>query len=109
MKTKYRIIFTLLFMIATSGFLSILTANAEEGTCILEANLAVFVIVWDLDDDGNRGPQIWEGRINQGQSAKITAPHGNLRYSYNAQPDVDQPLSGDIDRPCSGGVTILVP
>jgi hypothetical protein len=105
-----RIVFIILFTVMSAGFLSILKADAEEGTCVLEAsNKDVFVIVFDADDEGNKGAQIWQGRINAGESAKITAPHALIRYSYNDQPDEDQPLSGDVDRSCEGGETILVP
>ena len=93
----------------TAGFLTIPQAAAEEGTCVLEANQDVFVIVWDHDNEGNKGRQIWQGRINQGKSVKITAPHAQIRYSYNDQPDEDQPLSGDTDRSCNSDETILVP
>ena len=106
----FRIVFIMLFTVMSAGFLSIPKADAEEGTCIFEAsNQDVFVIVWDQDDEGNKGRQIWQGRINQGESAKITAPHGQIRYSYNDQPDEDQPLSGDVSRSCSSDETILVP
>ena len=82
----FRIGFIILFTVMSAGFLSMLKAAAEEGTCVLEAsNKDVFVIVFDADDEGNKGP------------------------SYNDQPDEDQPLSGDVDRSCSGGETILVP
>ena len=106
----FRIVFIILFTVISAGFLSTHKADTEEGTCVLEAaHKDVFVIVWDQDDEGNKGHQIWQGRINQGESAKITAPHALIRYSYNDQPDEDQPLSGDVDRSCSGGETILVP
>lgn len=109
MRSIFRIIFILLFAIMSAGFLSLSKADAEEGTCILEANQDVFVIVWDHDDEGNKGRQIWQGRINQGKTVKIKSPHGQIRYSYNDQPDEDQPLTGDTDRSCSGDETILVP
>jgi len=109
MKKIFRIVLMILFTVMTAGFLTIPEADAEEGTCVLEANKDVFVMVWDLDEDGNKGRQIWQGRINQGDTAKITAPHARLRYSYNDQPDKDQPLSGDVERWCNSGETILVP
>lgn len=85
-------------------------AAAEEGTCYLKAsNKDVFVIVYDMDRDGNQGAQIWQGRLNQGESAKITAPHARFRYDYNDQPDQDQPLSGGSDRWCNNLNTVLVP
>jgi hypothetical protein len=96
--------------VMSAGFFPVLRADAEEGTCVLEAsNQDVFVLVWDQDGEGNKGRQIWQGRINQGESAKIKAPHAIIRYSYNDQPDEDQPLSGDVSRSCSGGEIILVP
>ena len=104
-----RILPITLFAVISAGLLFSPNATAEEGTCILEANQDVFVIVWDQDEEGNKGRQIWQGRINQGGTAKITAPHGRIRYSYNDQPDEDQPLTGDTDRLCSGDETILVP
>jgi hypothetical protein len=110
MRKISRIIFIILFTVMSTGFLSILKADAEEGTCVLQAsNTDVFIIVFDLDRDGNQGAQIWQGRLNQGESAKITAPHGRFRYDYNAQPDEDQPLSGGQDRSCHSGEAILVP
>jgi hypothetical protein len=82
----FRIGFIILFTVMS------VKAAAEEGTCVLEAsNKDVFVIVFDADDEGNKGPQIWQGRINQGESAKITAPHAHIRYSYNDQPEGDGP------------------
>ena len=109
MSSLYRFILIILFTIASAGFLSLSKADAEEGTCILEASKDVFVIVWDLGEDGAKGRQIWQGRINQGGTAKITAPHARIRYSYNDQPDENQPLSGDTERWCDSDETILVP
>ena len=63
----FRIVFIILFPVISAGFLSTHKADAEEGTCVLEAaHKDVFVIVWDQDDEGNKGHQIWQGRINQG-------------------------------------------
>ena len=92
------------------GFFAGQDAAAAEGTCVLKAHTQdVFVIVFDIDDEGNQGRQIWQGRINQGESVKITAPHGRFRYDYNDQPDEDQPLIGGQDRWCNNMNTILVP
>jgi hypothetical protein len=85
-------------------------AEAEEGSCYLKANTKdVYVIVFDLDREGNKGHQIWQGRINQGESVKITTPQARFIYDYNDQPDEDQPLSGGSDRWCNNLETILVP
>jgi hypothetical protein len=110
MRKIYRIVFIIFFAVMLAGFLSIRQADAEEGSCYLKAsNTDVFIIVFDMDRQGNQGHQIWQGRINQGESVKITAPHARFRYDYNAQPDEDQPLSGGQDRSCSNGETVLVP
>ncbi|MDJ0984909.1 MAG: hypothetical protein QNJ26_05140 [Desulfobacterales bacterium] len=85
-------------------------ATAAEGSCYLRAKTQdVFVIVFDIDDEGNQGAQIWQGRINHNEKVKITAPHGRFRYDYNDQPEEDQPLSGGHDRWCNNLNTILVP
>ncbi len=110
MRKIYRIVFIIFFAVMLAWFLSIPQADAEEGSCYLKAsNTDVFIIVFDMDRDGNQGHQIWQGRINQGESVKITAPHARFRYDYNSQPDEDQPLSGGQDRSCNSGETVLVP
>jgi hypothetical protein len=110
MSKLLRILTVTLFTVSLSGFFTIQYAGAEEGSCYLEATATdVFVIVYDLDNEGNQGRQIWQGRINQGESVKITTPHGRFRYDYNAQPDIDQPLSGGDDRWCNNLETVLVP
>lgn len=110
MRTIYRILPIVFLSVTLAGLFAGQHADAEEGSCYLKAtNKDVFVIVFDLDRDGNQGDQIWQGRINQGESVKITVPHGRFRYDYNAEPDKDQPLSGGFDRSCSNLETILVP
>ena len=84
-------------------------SNADERSCYLEAsNTDVFVIVFDLDRDGNQGQQIWQGRINQGESVLITTSNRRFRYDYKSQPDEDQPFSGGYDRWCNDKKTLLV-
>ena len=110
MRKTYTLLAIVLAVLIAAAFFSGRDAAAEEGSCYLKANTQdVFVIVFDMDDEGNQGRQIWQGRINQGQSVKITAPHGRFRYNYNDQPDENQPLSGGSDRWCNNLNTILVP
>jgi hypothetical protein len=40
MRKIYRIVFIIFFAVMLTGFLSILKADAEEGTCVLEASRA---------------------------------------------------------------------
>ena len=65
--------------------------------------------VFDLDKEGNQGSQIWQGRINRGETVKITAPHGRFNYDYTYQPGENQPLSGGSARWCNNNLTIQVP
>ena len=110
MKSIIRLLFIIFLGIIATSVGLIPGSNAEEGSCYLKANHTdVFVIVFDLDRNGNQGPQIWQGRINQGESVLITTAHGRFRYDYNSQPDEDQPLSGGYDRWCNNKETILVP
>ena len=110
MKKTYTLLAIVLAVLIAAAFFTGRDAAAEEGSCYLKANTQdVFVIVFDMDDEGNQGRQIWQGRINQGQSVKITAPHGRFRYDYNDQPDENQPLSGGSDRWCNNLNIIGVP
>ena len=98
----------MLFLI--TGFFSAQQATAQEGSCYLKANTQdVFVIVFDMDREGNQGRQIWQGRINHGESVKITTPNGRFRYDYNNQPDEKQPLSVGPDKWCDGKHDVAVP
>lgn len=110
MRKTYSALSLVLFALILAGIFTGQDAAAEEGSCYLKAtNKDVFVIVFDMDRDGNQGDQIWQGRINRGESVKITTPHGRFRYDYNDQPDKEQPLSGGYDRSCNNLNTILVP
>jgi len=85
-------------------------AAGEEGSCWLQAlNTDIFVIVHDLDRDGNRGEVIWEGRLNQGQRALIKTPHGRFRYYINTEPDKRNAMNSGEDRWCDNGETVGLP
>ena len=110
MRKPYSSLSIALFALILAAVFSGQNAAADEGSCYLKAsNKDVFVIVYDLDGDGNQGAQIWQGRLNQGESVKITTPHGRFRYDYNDQPEENQPLSGGNDRWCNNLNTVLVP
>ena len=75
--------------------------DTETGACYLKAaHSDVYLKVFELDQDGNMGPFIWQGRINQGQTTRIKTSHANIRYFYNAEPDVDRSFSGGVDKAC---------
>lgn len=110
MRTPYSLLSIALFALILAAIFTVQEAAAEEGACYLKAsNNDVFIIVYDMDPDGNQGAQIWQGRLHQGESVKIMTPHGRFRYDYNDQPDEDQPLSGGNDRWCNNLNTVLVP
>ena len=110
MNKIFRISLIIFLGIIASAIVPIAQSNAEQGSCYLKAtDTDVFIIVFDLDRDGNQGPQIWQGRINRGESVLVTTPHGRFRYDYNSEPDKDQPLSGGHDRWCNNKETVLVP
>ena len=69
----------------------------------------LLAIGFDMDREGNKGQEIWKGRINANESVKITTPHARFVYDYNSQLDEDQPLSGGTDRSCNDDETVLVP
>jgi hypothetical protein len=110
MKLSSKSLSILFLTMIAAGFVSLPDAGAEQGSCILQAtDTDVFIIIYDMNDDGSRGPQIWEGRVNAGQNARITTPHARFVYDYNSQPDTDQPLSGGTERWCNNDEVILVP
>jgi len=110
MKFFTKLLSILFLAVIGAGFVALPGAGADEGSCILQATDSdVFLIIYDMNDDGTRGSQIWEGRINAGQTARITTPHARFVYDYNAQPDTDQPLSGGTERWCNNDEVILVP
>jgi hypothetical protein len=110
MKRIYRSLAIFFFMIILAGLLSATNISAIEGSCYLKAlRTDVFVILHDLNRDGDMGAKIWEGRINEGQEVFLTTPHAQFRLYYNDQPDVDQPMSGGNDRWCDSKRTVGVP
>lgn len=89
-------------------------ATAEEGTCYLKADTDVYLKVYDFDDDGNRGSILWQGRLNEGKTIMLKAPHGLFSYEYNDQlddnqPIDDQPFDSAEQRMCNSNETIGVP
>jgi hypothetical protein len=84
-------------------------ANGGENSCILKAAVDVVVEVWDVDDLGNKGQRTWKGKIKQGEKKDIESQHGQIRYAYSTNMTENEPLSGDIGRPCFDGNIISVP
>ena len=110
MKTILKFFSIFIIALLVVPLVSITDVKAEEGSCYLQAtNTDVFIVVFDMDRDGNRGHKLWQGRINVNESVKITTPHARFVYDYNSQPETDQPLSGGTERWCNNDETVLVP
>lgn len=99
-------------------FLAVLVAGCaatsevgtREGACTLKAAQGdVYLKVFDLDRNGNMGALIWQGRINQGQTARIKTSRAYFRYFYNSEPDVDRPFSSGLDKACDDLDVVVVP
>jgi hypothetical protein len=110
MKRIHRLLAIFFFMIIFTGLLSASKLSAKEGSCYLKASQTdVYVILYDLNRNGDMGAKIWEGRINQGQEVLVTVPNARFRLYHNNQPDVNQPMSGGVNRWCNSKRTIGVP
>ena len=110
MKRIYQSLTILFFAIILTGMISASKTSAEEGSCYLKAlSTDVFVMVYDLNRNGDMGSLIWQGRINEGQEKSIMAPHGRFRYYYNTQASVNGLMSGGVNRWCDNKRTVGVP
>ena len=110
MKRIHRFVPIIFFAAIITGCSSTPDVDSDKGACYLKAAHGdIYVKVFDLDRDANMGPLIWQGRINQGQTARIKTPHAHFRYYYNSQPDVDRPLSSGPDKACDDLDVVIVP
>ena len=85
------------------------SAAADDNSCVLKAAVDVIIEVWDVDDLGNKGPRKWKGSIMQGEKKNIESQYGQIRYAYTTNMEENEPLSGDVGRPCFNGNIISVP
>ena len=107
---KIRRLIILAFMISiTAGFLSTAQAAEDDTHCYLEASVDVFVAVWNLDDEGNKGYLIWKGVVKPNKPKLIRTFSGQMRIATTTDYEDNAPLEGDVDRWCNDGQTIGVP
>jgi hypothetical protein len=93
-----------------TGCVTTSEVGQKEGACYLRAAHGdVYLKVFDVDSDGNMGALVWQGRINQDQTARIQTTHAYIRYFYNSEPDVDQPFTSGADKACDDLETVDVP
>lgn len=81
---------------------------AGDNTCIIMApeQNDVWVIIFDADDDGNRGKILFKGKIAAGQQINITSSVGKIHYDFTLKPD--DAYEGDVSRDCFQKNTILI-
>ena len=81
---------------------------AQDNTCYFMAPDLndVWVIVYEQDEEGNRGKIIFNGKIPAGKSVRVTSSTGLIRYQFKSSSE--EPYEGDLDRSCYQDITILV-
>ena len=105
-----RPLFLFIMAVLVAGCATPSEIDKEEGACYIKAAHGdVYLRVFDVDSDGNMGALIWQGRVNQGQTARIRTSHAYFRYFYNSEPDVDQPFRSGMDKACDDLDTVDVP
>ena len=109
MKIMKRSILLAFLILVAAGFLSTTQAAEDDTTCYLEASVDVFVAVWNVDDEGNKGYLLWKGVVKPGTPKLIRTFSGQMRISTTTDYKDNAPLEGDNDRWCNGGKTIGVP
>jgi len=107
-KITKRVALLAFLILISAGFLS--TTQADEDTyCYLEASVDVFVVVWSLDNLGNKGHLLWKGVVKPGKRKLIRTFDGKIRYASTRDYEDNGPLEGDRDRWCNDGGSIGVP
>jgi len=110
MKSICRLLPIVFFAAVITGCSSTPDADSDEGACYLKAARGeVYVKVFDLDPDGNMGPLIFQGKVDQQTGTRIKTAHAQFRYYYNPDPGVDRPLSSGPDLACDDHDVIRIP
>ena len=81
---------------------------AADNTCWISGGSQedVWVIVYDANDEGDRGGIIWQGKIPAGEKIKIRSTDGHIRYQYKTNPN--EGYEGDDTEDCNQQITISV-
>ena len=110
MKSIHRLVPIIFLAAVMTGCSATPDVGSDEGACYLKAAQGeVYVKVFDLDDTGNMGPLVFEGKIDQKTGARIKTAHAQFRYYYNPDPQVDRPLSSGPDQACDDHDVVFVP
>jgi hypothetical protein len=106
----FKVFLSAAVLISVLTAVSPLRADVLDMYCYLEATtVEVFIVVWEEDRQGNKGRQVWQGIIKQGQQVRIPNRTGSIRYSSTVYIGKQDALSGDTSRWCSDAATIGVP
>ena len=109
MQTTRKGILLALVMLIAAGYPATAGAAEDDTSCYLEASVDVFVAVWNVDDEGNKGYLLWKGVVKPGKPKLIRTFDGKMRISTTTDYKDNAPLEGDDDRWCNDGQTIGVP
>ena len=110
MKRILRFVPVIFFSAVIAGCSSTPGVDSDEGACYLKAGQGeVYVKVFDLDPDGNMGPLLFQGKIDDQTGARIKTAHAQFRYYYNPDPSVDRPLSSGPDLACDDHDVVRIP
>ena len=110
MKVVHRWIPIIFLAAVMTGCSATPDVGSDEGACYLKAAQGeVYVRVFDLDDDGNMGPLVFEGKIDRHTGTRIKTAHAQFRYYYNPDPKIDRPLSSGPDQACDDHDVVFVP
>ena len=93
-------------MIIITGLLAGPAASADDNSCWLQAGQSLYLVIYDLDSQGNILSQIWEGVLDQGSKKVIKSSNAKIRYYTNPDPDASSP---GIDLTCHNNEVIRVP
>jgi len=67
MQTTRKGILLALVMLIAAGYPATAGAAEDDTSCYLEASVDVFVAVWNVDDEGNKGYLLWKGVVKPGK------------------------------------------
>jgi hypothetical protein len=102
----YRRLAMMITLIMITGFLAGPAASADENSCWLQAGQSLYLVIYDLDSQGNILSQIWEGVLEQGNKKLIKSSNAKIRYY--TKPDADASSPG-ADLTCHDNEVMRVP
>lgn len=93
---------------ATVIFLPMQVSAAEDNSCYIHApsDTDLWVIVFEEDNEGNRGEILWKGNLKAGEKKLIQSRWGMIKYEYATDPN--QPYSGDVTAVCHDKQTVTI-